>query len=139
MTVSNTSIQLLYFSDFCDFYLQTSIEEERKSFEDSSRRSQSEIESLRDENEQIKKKLIQLIRFETRRARLYLYFGYFNLGMLRIFREKDALWKKSDRLEFQQKVRDQVWRESDSILNCSKCNAAFGFLLRKVHANSPRS
>ena len=47
-------------------------------------------------------------------------------------REKDALWKKSDKLEYKQRMRAQVWAENDNVLNCPDCNAAFGFMLRKV-------
>ena len=48
-------------------------------------------------------------------------------------REKDALWKKSDKLEFKQRMRAQVWADSETVLNCADCGAAFGFMLRKVH------
>lgn len=47
-------------------------------------------------------------------------------------REKDALWKKSDKLEYKQRLRAQVWADNDHVLNCPGCKAAFGFMLRKV-------
>lgn len=52
-----------------------------------------------------------------------------NMHNVNVSREKDALWQKTDALEFEQKRRDE---ETERDVNyCLGCHSQFSFWLRK--------
>ena len=69
----------------------------------------------------------------------YLNLLKFLLQLLRIkkykyiYREKDTLWQKTDRLAHQHKLHvTEKWMDNNIVTNCLGCNAEFSFTLRKV-------
>lgn len=52
-------------------------------------------------------------------------------------RDKDALWQKSDALEFQQKLTaEQRWLGDAEVTSCLDCQKEFGWLNRRHHCRS---
>lgn len=51
-----------------------------------------------------------------------------------VFREKDALWQKSDALEFEQKLRDE--QTERDVNHCLGCHTQFSWWLRKYNCRS---
>ena len=50
-----------------------------------------------------------------------------------VYREKDQLWKKTDKLEFEQKVKAAgKWMEDKESTQCLGCHTEFSFIVRKV-------
>lgn len=69
-----------------------------------------EIAVLREDLKELKKRLIKLIR------------------------EKDTLWKQTDRLVYSQKMEAmKKWMDNNEVNNCLCCKSAFSFTLRKHH------
>ncbi|KAM9322501.1 FYVE and coiled-coil domain-containing protein 1 isoform 2-T4 [Pholidichthys leucotaenia] len=55
--------------------------------------------------------------------------------LVELIREKDALWQKSDALEFEQKLREE---ETERDVNhCLSCHTQFGWWFRKYNCRSP--
>ncbi|XP_033733173.1 LOW QUALITY PROTEIN: FYVE and coiled-coil domain-containing protein 1-like [Pecten maximus] len=90
--------------------LKSQLEEAERRLNDAGMESQSEISELKKDTEQLKKKLIKLIR------------------------EKDTLWQKSDQLAYQQKEKaKEKWMDDKAVLNCLGCKTEFSFTVRKHH------
>ncbi|MCI4387760.1 hypothetical protein PGIGA_G00077880 [Pangasianodon gigas] len=55
--------------------------------------------------------------------------------LIELIREKDALWQKSDALEFEQKQRaeEQWWLVDQEATHCLSCKSQFTWWLRKHH------
>ncbi|XP_060749722.1 FYVE and coiled-coil domain-containing protein 1 [Tachysurus vachellii] len=55
--------------------------------------------------------------------------------LIELIRDKDALWQKSDALEFEQKLRaeEQWWLVDREATHCLHCNSQFTWWLRKHH------
>ncbi|KAG8201369.1 hypothetical protein JTE90_016845 [Oedothorax gibbosus] len=71
---------------------------------------ESEIINLRDNEKQLQKKIIKLLK------------------------EKDILWQRNDHLAFLQKIRiDDRWMNDSEVSKCLGCSSNFSFLLRKHH------
>ncbi|ELU16347.1 hypothetical protein CAPTEDRAFT_170331, partial [Capitella teleta] len=71
---------------------------------------EADLAELDRENTELKKKLIQLIK------------------------DKDSLWQKTDRLEFEQRIQaSKVWMENDSVTHCMDCSLEFSLIRRKHH------
>ncbi|KAG8139344.1 hypothetical protein E2320_002101, partial [Naja naja] len=52
-------------------------------------------------------------------------------------RDKDALWQKSDALEFQQKLTaEQRWLGDAEVTSCLECQKEFGWMNRRHHCRS---
>lgn len=52
-------------------------------------------------------------------------------------RDKDALWQKSDALEFQQKLSaEQRWLGDAEVNCCLDCQKEFGWMSRRHHCRS---
>lgn len=72
-------------------------------------KNQKHIEQLEDDNIEIKKRLVKLIK------------------------EKADLWQKADNLEYEKLCRvNATWIDDDHVTNCLTCNSTFNILLRKV-------
>merc|ERR1719483_1800503 len=69
-----------------------------------------QIDTLKSDNEQIKKKLVKLIR------------------------DKDNLWQRTDQLveEQSQKATDR-WQDNGLVTHCPQCNTGFSLFVRKHH------
>ncbi|KAM9385647.1 FYVE and coiled-coil domain-containing protein 1 [Pholidichthys leucotaenia] len=55
--------------------------------------------------------------------------------LIELLRDKDALWQKSDDLEFQQRLRaeERWWLMDREVKQCPDCQRQFGWLLRRHH------
>ncbi|XP_061095331.1 FYVE and coiled-coil domain-containing protein 1 [Conger conger] len=55
--------------------------------------------------------------------------------LIELIRDKDALWQKSDALEFEQKLRaeEQWWLVDKEATHCLSCRSQFTWLLRRHH------
>ncbi|XP_063160076.1 FYVE and coiled-coil domain-containing protein 1 [Candoia aspera] len=54
--------------------------------------------------------------------------------LIELLRDKDALWQKSDALEFQQKLTaEQRWLGDAEVTNCLDCQKEFGWMNRRHH------
>ncbi|XP_058039355.1 FYVE and coiled-coil domain-containing protein 1 [Ahaetulla prasina] len=54
--------------------------------------------------------------------------------LIELLRDKDALWQKSDALEFQQKLTaEQRWLGDAEVTNCLECQKEFGWMNRRHH------
>ncbi|KAJ8278202.1 hypothetical protein GJAV_G00085020 [Gymnothorax javanicus] len=55
--------------------------------------------------------------------------------LIELIRDKDALWQKSDALEFEQKLRagEQWWLVDKEATHCLDCRSQFTWLLRRHH------
>ncbi|KAM3822256.1 FYVE and coiled-coil domain-containing protein 1 isoform 1-T2 [Vipera latastei] len=54
--------------------------------------------------------------------------------LIELLRDKDALWQKSDALEFQQKLTaEQRWLGDAEVTSCLDCQKEFGWLNRRHH------
>lgn len=53
-------------------------------------------------------------------------------------RDKDALWQKSDALEFEQKLRaeERWWLVDKEAIHCLDCQGQFTWFLRRHHCRS---
>ncbi|XP_060078063.1 FYVE and coiled-coil domain-containing protein 1-like [Ylistrum balloti] len=90
--------------------MMSQLEDAERRLKDTGMESQSEISELKKDTEQLKKKLITLIR------------------------EKDSLWQKSDQLAYQQKEKvKEKWMDDKTVLNCLGCKTEFSFTVRKHH------
>lgn len=83
-----------------DISWHTNVHEENK----------SKIEQLEDDNNEIKKRLVKLIK------------------------EKAELWQKADSLEYENLIKVNVmWVDDAHVTKCLTCNSSFNILLRKHH------
>ncbi|XP_034260040.1 FYVE and coiled-coil domain-containing protein 1-like isoform X2 [Pantherophis guttatus] len=54
--------------------------------------------------------------------------------LIELLRDKDALWQKSDALEFQQKLTaEQRWLGDAEVTSCLECQKEFGWMNRRHH------
>uniref|UniRef100_A0A8B9PBT3 FYVE and coiled-coil domain-containing protein 1 n=1 Tax=Apteryx owenii TaxID=8824 RepID=A0A8B9PBT3_APTOW len=54
--------------------------------------------------------------------------------LIELIRDKDALWQKSDALEFQQKLSaEQKWQGDTEVNHCLDCQREFSWMVRKHH------
>ncbi|KFV87962.1 FYVE and coiled-coil domain-containing protein 1 [Struthio camelus australis] len=54
--------------------------------------------------------------------------------LIELIRDKDALWQKSDALEFQQKLSaEQKWQGDTEINHCLDCQREFSWMVRRHH------
>ncbi|XP_069120425.1 FYVE and coiled-coil domain-containing protein 1-like isoform X2 [Argopecten irradians] len=96
--------------DLQEKLVMSQLEEAERRLNDAGMESQSEISELKKDTEQLKKKLIKLIR------------------------EKDTLWQKSDKLAHHQKEKaKEKWMDDKAVLNCLGCKTEFSFTVRKHH------
>ncbi|XP_067686016.1 FYVE and coiled-coil domain-containing protein 1-like isoform X2 [Haliotis asinina] len=54
--------------------------------------------------------------------------------LLKLVRDKDQLWQKTDQLAYQQKVQaKETWMDNNTATHCLKCKAEFSIWLRRHH------
>ncbi|XP_053829504.1 FYVE and coiled-coil domain-containing protein 1 isoform X4 [Vidua macroura] len=54
--------------------------------------------------------------------------------LIELIRDKDALWQKSDALEFQQKLNaEQRWQGDTEVNHCLDCQREFSWMVRRHH------
>ncbi|XP_071417413.1 FYVE and coiled-coil domain-containing protein 1 isoform X1 [Pithys albifrons albifrons] len=54
--------------------------------------------------------------------------------LIELIRDKDALWQKSDALEFQQKLSaEQRWQGDTEVNHCLDCQRVFSWMVRRHH------
>ncbi|KFQ98056.1 FYVE and coiled-coil domain-containing protein 1 [Opisthocomus hoazin] len=54
--------------------------------------------------------------------------------LIELIRDKDALWQKSDALEFQQKLSaEQRWQGDTEVSHCLDCQREFSWMVRRHH------
>ncbi|KAF7659670.1 hypothetical protein LDENG_00294540 [Lucifuga dentata] len=55
--------------------------------------------------------------------------------LIELIKDKDALWQKSDALEFEQKLRaeERWWLDDKDVTHCPDCRSQFTWWLRKHH------
>uniref|UniRef100_A0A673JJK8 FYVE and coiled-coil domain-containing protein 1 n=1 Tax=Sinocyclocheilus rhinocerous TaxID=307959 RepID=A0A673JJK8_9TELE len=101
------------------------------------------LSEVQKEREELKQKLDQVLT-ETQNQHLRMSAELEDLGQTRLnleerlielIRDKDALWKKSDALEFEQKLRaeEQWWLVDKEATHCLGCQGQFTWWLRRHH------
>lgn len=65
-------------------------------------------------------------------------FSVIFLIFMNCIRDKDALWQKSDALEFEQKLRaeERWWLVDKEAIHCLDCQGQFTWFLRRHHCRS---
>ncbi|KAM5234181.1 FYVE and coiled-coil domain-containing protein 1 isoform 2-T19 [Hipposideros larvatus] len=59
---------------------------------------------------------------------------YLEERLIELLRDKDALWQKSDALEFQQKLSaEERWLGDSETTHCSDCKREFSWMVRRHH------
>ncbi|XP_020033667.2 FYVE and coiled-coil domain-containing protein 1 isoform X2 [Castor canadensis] len=59
---------------------------------------------------------------------------YLEERLIELLRDKDALWQKSDALEFQQKLSaEEKWLGDTEVNHCHDCKREFGWMVRRHH------
>lgn len=59
---------------------------------------------------------------------------YLEERLIELLRDKDALWQKSDALEFQQKLSaEERWLGDSEATHCSDCKREFSWMVRRHH------
>eukprot|EP00106_Octopus_bimaculoides_P007036 XP_014774478.1 PREDICTED: FYVE and coiled-coil domain-containing protein 1-like isoform X2 [Octopus bimaculoides] len=54
--------------------------------------------------------------------------------VIKLTREKDHLWKQTDKLAYHRRLEaNKKWMDNNEVNNCLGCNAVFSFTLRKHH------
>uniref|UniRef100_A0A8C1BUG3 FYVE and coiled-coil domain-containing protein 1 n=1 Tax=Cyprinus carpio carpio TaxID=630221 RepID=A0A8C1BUG3_CYPCA len=110
------------------------------SFSLSTKEALSEVQK---EREELKQKLDQVLT-ETQNQHLRMSAELEDLGqtkvnleerLIELIRDKDALWQKSDALEFEQKLRaeEQWWLVDKEATHCLGCQGQFTWWLRRHH------
>ncbi|KAF1455668.1 FYVE and coiled-coil domain-containing protein 1, partial [Spheniscus mendiculus] len=57
--------------------------------------------------------------------------------LIELIRDKDALWQKSDALEFQQKLSaEQRWQGDTEVNHCLDCQREFSWMVRRHHCRT---
>uniref|UniRef100_A0A672T693 FYVE and coiled-coil domain-containing protein 1 n=1 Tax=Sinocyclocheilus grahami TaxID=75366 RepID=A0A672T693_SINGR len=101
------------------------------------------LSEVQKEREELKQKLDQVLT-ETQNQHLQMSAELEDLGqtklnleerLIELIRDKDALWKKSDALEFEQKLRaeEQWWLVDKEATHCLGCQGQFTWWLRRHH------
>ncbi|XP_052396584.1 FYVE and coiled-coil domain-containing protein 1 isoform X2 [Carassius gibelio] len=101
------------------------------------------LSEVQKEREELKQKLDQVLS-ETQNQHLRMTAELEDLGqtkvnleerLIELIRDKDALWQKSDALEFEQKLRaeEQWWLVDKEATHCLGCQGQFTWWLRRHH------
>lgn len=81
----------------------------KQEFLKSTEANKAKIDQLEDDNNEIKKRLVKLIK------------------------EKAELWQKADNLEYENMLKaNAMWVDDSNVSHCLNCNSGFNILLRKV-------
>ncbi|XP_078275397.1 FYVE and coiled-coil domain-containing protein 1 isoform X2 [Rhinoraja longicauda] len=104
--------------------------------------TQQELEVVKKEQEEYKQHLEEM-QVEMRRNEQKLLAEVDDLNrtkefleerLIELIKDKDALWQKSDALEFEQKLRTEArWLGDREVNYCLDCHSQFTWLLRRHH------
>ncbi|XP_041040266.1 FYVE and coiled-coil domain-containing protein 1 isoform X1 [Carcharodon carcharias] len=122
--------------------LRNEKEEELKSLAENFNSTQQELEAVKMELEEYKQH-IEKIQEETERNEQQLVAELADLNrtkefleerLIELIKDKDALWQKSDALEFEQKLRAEArWLGDREANYCLDCQSQFTWWLRRHH------
>lgn len=91
-------------------YLSKELNESKQSFKATNEKNNSLISQLTLDNDEIKKRLVKLIK------------------------EKADLWQKADTLEYENMLKSNaMWIDDKNCENCMSCSSQFSIMLRKHH------
>lgn len=127
---------------YCETLLRES-ESETQQLQERASRSKEALSDVEKEREELKQKLDQVL-METQNQHLRMSAELEDLGqtkvnleerLIELIRDKDALWQKSDALEFEQKLRaeEQWWLVDKEATHCLGCQGQFTWWLRRHH------
>nr|XP_020660239.1 FYVE and coiled-coil domain-containing protein 1 isoform X1 [Pogona vitticeps]XP_020660240.1 FYVE and coiled-coil domain-containing protein 1 isoform X1 [Pogona vitticeps]XP_020660241.1 FYVE and coiled-coil domain-containing protein 1 isoform X1 [Pogona vitticeps] len=86
------------------------------------------ISKMRSDQDNSEKKLLAELDDLTRTKQ------FLEERLIELLRDKDALWQKSDALEFQQKLTaEQRWLGDAEVTSCLDCQKEFGWMNRRHH------
>ena len=90
-------------------YLNNQLSDSQQHFKQTNEKNTALINQLEMDNNEIKKRLVKLIK------------------------EKAELWQKADTLEYENMLKtNAMWVDDKNCENCMNCNSAFSMMLRKV-------
>ncbi|XP_051871690.1 FYVE and coiled-coil domain-containing protein 1 isoform X2 [Pristis pectinata] len=122
--------------------LRNEEQEKLKSLSENFISTQQELEAVRKEQEEYKQHLEQM-QVEMRRNEQKLVAEVDDLNrtkefleerLIELIKDKDALWQKSDALEFEQKLRTEArWLGDREVNYCLDCQSQFTWWLRRHH------
>ncbi|KAL1250454.1 hypothetical protein QQF64_021459 [Cirrhinus molitorella] len=118
-------------------------ETETQQLQESVSSTKEALSEVQKEKEELKQKLDQVLT-ETQDERFRMSAELEDLGqtkanleerLIELIRDKDALWQKSDALEFEQKLRaeEQWWLLDKEATRCLGCQSQFTWWLRRHH------
>ncbi|XP_053570464.1 FYVE and coiled-coil domain-containing protein 1 [Bombina bombina] len=103
---------------------ETELEDVKKQFEECN----GKLDNITKENENNEQKFLANID-DLNRTKQYL-----EERLIELIRDKDALWQKSDALEFEQKIRaSERWIRDTEVNQCLDCRKQFNWMLRRHH------
>ncbi|XP_042328166.1 FYVE and coiled-coil domain-containing protein 1 [Sceloporus undulatus] len=90
--------------------------------------SSDKLNKMRSDRDGNEKKLLAEVDDLTRTKQ------FLEERLIELLRDKDALWQKSDALEFQQKLTaEQRWLGDAEVSSCLDCQKEFGWMSRRHH------
>ncbi|KAH0627256.1 hypothetical protein JD844_002767 [Phrynosoma platyrhinos] len=90
--------------------------------------SSDKLNKMRSDHDSNEKKLLAELDDLTRTKQ------FLEERLIELLRDKDALWQKSDALEFQQKLTaEQRWLGDAEVSSCLDCQKEFGWMSRRHH------
>nr|XP_033786311.1 FYVE and coiled-coil domain-containing protein 1 isoform X2 [Geotrypetes seraphini] len=135
--LSKTQIQLTDYESTLSMH-----EDEKVSLKKNLERTQTELTKAGD---QVKEYQDKLTKAETERQNneqklmanvddLMRTKQFLEERLIELIRDKDALWQKSDALEFEQKIRaEERWLVDTEVNHCLDCQKPFSWMVRKHH------
>ncbi|XP_053323138.1 FYVE and coiled-coil domain-containing protein 1 isoform X2 [Spea bombifrons] len=117
-------------------------EDDAKILKESLQRKEAELETANQQFKKCSEKLISL-RQETdnNNQKMLAHIDdlnrtkqYLEERLVELIRDKDALWQKSDALEFEQKMRAaERWMGDTEVNQCLDCKKSFNWMVRRHH------
>ncbi|XP_038615913.1 FYVE and coiled-coil domain-containing protein 1 isoform X2 [Tachyglossus aculeatus] len=122
-------------------------EEEVTSLSENLERTQKELTGVSEELEGFRNKLSQEVQERERNDQKMLADlddlnktkKYLEERLIELLRDKDALWQKSDALEFQQKLNaEERWLGDTEVNHCLDCKKEFSWMIRRHHCSGKK-
>ncbi|XP_007664340.2 FYVE and coiled-coil domain-containing protein 1 isoform X2 [Ornithorhynchus anatinus] len=122
-------------------------EEEVTSLSENLERTQKELIGVSGELEGFRNKLSQEVQDRERNDQKMLADlddlnktkKYLEERLIELLRDKDALWQKSDALEFQQKLSaEERWLGDTEVNHCLDCKKEFSWMMRRHHCSGKK-